>query len=273
METSINDQDGSHNTNNPIDKSHNLELTHRGHIRLSLSDSFLLQNQDNKNVKDSRGSVLHHEMPQSTIDEKMEPERDYAQNNSLSIPGGVTEGIREPGLWACPFYVHNGDDCYTGYKRISDLRQHLYRKHLRPPYCHTCGLAFKTKANLKAHIQEQDCQPRNTSPPGISKEQEERIHRTSNSGRKTSTQRWFEIWKILFPDSELPPLSRIEIKSSWFSMRVNDMIHKYQDSQMMLKFMERSSLPERSDSTQLKDMVSKILQDFSSFVDSEDPIQ
>ena len=99
------------------------------------------------------------------------------------------------------------------------------------------------------------------------------MHRTSNSGRKTNTERWYEIWIILFPDSEVPPLSRIEIRASEFSMRMKDMVHKYQGSQMMRKFVESSSASDGSDSTRLEGMVGKLLQDFCSFVDSEDPIQ
>lgn len=252
---------------------HGPESTYQGYMPMFPDDVSLPNEQDNMDAKDDRGSMTHHKASQGLINNNIELKRTHAENGISSPSDGFMEGPREPELWACPFYVHHGDDCYTGYKRISDLRQHLHRKHLRPPYCTTCGAAFKSMSALKAHTQDQDCQPRNTSPPGITMDQEVRMHRTRNSGRKTNTERWYEIWNILFPDSEAPPLSRIEIRASEFSMRVKGMVHKYQGSQMMRKFVESSSASDGSDSTRLEGMVGKLLQDFCSFVDSEDPIQ
>ncbi|OQV06109.1 hypothetical protein CLAIMM_10734, partial [Cladophialophora immunda] len=87
---------------------------------------------------------------------------------------------------------------------IARLKQHLYRVHRRPEHhCPTCFSSFDSKGVLDAHIVERSCQPQ-VSPfeEKMTQDQLTAIKRRE-MGRNRSDA-WFDIYKILFPNSALP---------------------------------------------------------------------
>ncbi|KAG8162727.1 hypothetical protein KVR01_007205 [Diaporthe batatas] len=129
--------------------------------------------------------------------------------------------------FACPFYLHDcyeWHNCLRNYKlhRIVDVRLHVMRIHTLPPQCPSCGEEFEgdqpesADDRCNAHIQLRSCQPLPDPPPprqGVTGDQIVAIRSiaTNRSGRRGDPQdsaraKWFEIWRIIFPDST-PPTS------------------------------------------------------------------
>ncbi|KAF4490937.1 hypothetical protein CGGC5_v000507 [Colletotrichum fructicola Nara gc5] len=81
---------------------------------------------------------------------------------------------------ACPFYKSDRgkyQDCLKlQLKRIKDVKQHLNRKHMQPPYCPSCGLEFDTQERQMKHSRVQLCQIRDyPRPDGINHDQKETL--------------------------------------------------------------------------------------------------
>ena len=176
------------------------------------------------------------------------------------------------GLLACPFYVKFGvTSCFSGLRRISDIRQHIRRKHMQPLHCSTCGVVFGQESSKNEHVQRSDCSPTAVSLPGATEAQWKRISSFAKGQPvRSDHERWYEIWDILFPNSSRPPSSRIKIASSELSRRVDAMIHKYKDSQMMQQLIDNSSLSARLGASEVRAMVEESLQHFHDFVKKED---
>lgn len=122
--------------------------------------------------------------------------------------------------FACPFYLHDRQECrnclrnYT-LNRIVDVRLHLFRIHLLAPQCPICGEEFKgdtAEDRCNTHIQRQNCQ-RLSFPPsarlGITRDQFDAIqttarHRNGRRGPDPAAEKWFEMWDIIFPGITRP---------------------------------------------------------------------
>ncbi|KAI1375066.1 hypothetical protein F4677DRAFT_424514 [Hypoxylon crocopeplum] len=117
--------------------------------------------------------------------------------------------------FACPFFVQDGREhwgCMTStLNRVSDVRQHIQRKHVQKSHCPTCGMVFLNDLNrveLDQHIGARSCERRQFFFPGASGDQLDEMSRAGqqfNMGL-TSEQRWYQIWHIMFPGIE-PPAS------------------------------------------------------------------
>lgn len=113
--------------------------------------------------------------------------------------------------WACPFFLHEPDqyDC-RGLRRIGDVRQHLYRCHKQTAHCPRCGitpgeLRSSGHGGMDAHIVEQACQLGEVTHTGVTPDQWAEICRQGQSrASMTPMARWYIIWRIIFPEHQLP---------------------------------------------------------------------
>ncbi|KAJ9659605.1 hypothetical protein H2198_003018 [Neophaeococcomyces mojaviensis] len=89
---------------------------------------------------------------------------------------------------------------------ISAVKQHIERKHYRPPhYCGVCYASFKEAAANEAHQVERRCTLATKSPFSDCPEKTA-TDKIANVRQKNGncSQAWYEIWAILFPNIEKP---------------------------------------------------------------------
>lgn len=105
----------------------------------------------------------------------------------------------------CPFYVrdkHANSKCFNFKLRgTADVRQHILRVHMQPPYCSICGTTFKKHDLRDRHIAEKSCEPRPFEDiSGVSTEQFDRITEIAKQPkhRVGEPERWFQMWRTLF---------------------------------------------------------------------------
>ncbi|KAI1375065.1 hypothetical protein F4677DRAFT_424511 [Hypoxylon crocopeplum] len=111
--------------------------------------------------------------------------------------------------WACPWYKRDPRK-YQGcakYKlqRIKDVKQHTYRKHMRPDiYCPVCFSVFTKASDRDGHIQKKSCDSR-AEPifDGISERQRKELNQNANRGRNDMEQ-WYNMWETIFPGDSHP---------------------------------------------------------------------
>ncbi|RFN43100.1 kinase-like protein [Fusarium flagelliforme] len=135
---------------------------------------------------------------------------------------GDTKDNNSP--FACPFFRRDpnkyGKTCSRGWLQFHRLKEHLFRKHFIPRYrCSRCLSCFDNTAALEEHVRSvQPCALREpTEIEGITADQERRLRsrkRTkaeadSNEGGH-DTQRWHEMYRIVFPDADALAVSPCE---------------------------------------------------------------
>jgi hypothetical protein len=111
-------------------------------------------------------------------------------------------------------------------KDINRLKQHLYRVHRRPEHhCPCCFMSFDTREAVDAHIVERSCE-RQASPfeEKMTPDQLTAIKRR-DLGRDRC-EAWFDIYKILFPNSPLPSNAYVD---SVHTLTVQDFMAFYED--------------------------------------------
>lgn len=111
--------------------------------------------------------------------------------------------------FACPFYKrdavkHHRCGSLT-LSRIRDVKQHLVRRHLQPPFCATCGATFEIQDLCAAHSKERLCVYSDIiqEPEGITTAQRHLIAQRSHR-RQSKVEQWFTVWDIIFPSSPRP---------------------------------------------------------------------
>lgn len=134
----------------------------------------------------------------------------------------------DPRLFACHFsLLPDGRYNCPGFKRLSDVPIHLFRKHMQPKHCPQCKLTLKNDADEQRHIiagMARPCLYNDYVHPGITPDQ--RVDITTRSHRLgTPEQRWNDIWRILFPALQ-PPSSPYIVSS--FTCRLRREISKFQ---------------------------------------------
>lgn len=115
---------------------------------------------------------------------------------------------------ACPFYKSDRgkyQDCLKlQLKRIKDVKQHLNRKHMQPPYCPSCGLEFDTQERQMKHSRVQLCQIRDyPRPDGINHDQKETLSARADRNMELSDQ-WFAMWDVVFKGKPRPSSAYVE---------------------------------------------------------------
>ncbi|KAI0381760.1 hypothetical protein F5Y04DRAFT_280410 [Hypomontagnella monticulosa] len=122
----------------------------------------------------------------------------------VDIQPSSDEGNATRKLLACPWYKKNPwkyQDC-AKFKllRIKDVKQHAYRKHMKPKnYCPVCFEVFQETSDRDGHIQKQKCTAR-AAPifDGISEQQRKKLNRKVNRGRNDE-EHWYNVWDTIFP--------------------------------------------------------------------------
>ncbi|KIW88058.1 uncharacterized protein Z519_11168 [Cladophialophora bantiana CBS 173.52] len=89
-------------------------------------------------------------------------------------------------------------------KDIARLKQHLYRVHRRPEHhCPICFSSLDSKVVLDAHIVERSCQQQ-LCPFEEKMTQDQLMAIKRREMGRSRSDAWFDIYKILFPNSTLP---------------------------------------------------------------------
>lgn len=92
---------------------------------------------------------------------------------------------------------------------LFEPREHLYRCHQISPHCKRCWRTFKTQQQLDSHITvaaTDICDVQSGNPPtGITPAVERQLRsRKKSHPNQTDEERWKDIYKILFPNVEIP---------------------------------------------------------------------
>lgn len=113
---------------------------------------------------------------------------------------------------ACPFQKRDPSrhqKCFAlSLQRIKDVKQHLFRCHMKPEYyCAVCYVVFDTADDRDRHSRWRGCEELD-SPclpqfGGITEDQRKQLSEKSLRTMDVK-QQWFQIWSVIFPDIEAP---------------------------------------------------------------------
>lgn len=146
---------------------------------------------------------------------------DQSGDRNSQPPGKKTSKGEDPEeivKFACPFRKHNSRK-YNIYSHrsctlshwdtIARVKEHLYRCHQIEIHCKRCWRTFKNQQQLDAHLTVASaniCSLIPGHPPdGITPENEKRLKsRKKIHPNQSDDSRWAEIYKLLFPNEEVP---------------------------------------------------------------------
>ncbi|KAJ2982225.1 hypothetical protein NUW58_g6490 [Xylaria curta] len=154
--------------------------------------------------------------------------------------------------FACPFYLHN-KEAHRGclnyeLKRIVDVRQHIYRSHVQSSYCSRCGIEFQDDHNYSqrdAHITEGNCAVNSNIPlhTGATSDQLGNMSNPATHGRGANDEeRWYSIWRIMFPGDDDPPSPYIDVNREWTCIEINAAIIRFRQNGGIQDFVSGLSL-------------------------------
>ncbi|KAF5717770.1 hypothetical protein FGLOB1_1983 [Fusarium globosum] len=118
--------------------------------------------------------------------------------------------------FACPFFrrspTHHMNCINSKLYRISDVKQHISRRHSRPSHhCPTCHEGFSSLRQHDDHVQSHCCKPRDLSivrsvecsVEWVSENASLRLKYRGDRGVSPAEQ-WYAIWDILFENMPRP---------------------------------------------------------------------
>lgn len=111
---------------------------------------------------------------------------------------------------ACPLYVANPakyQDCLLHHDLQSneDVIRHIWRNHMKPPYCPICSRTFDSLSSRDSHILERKCELRDLQPiDGINFYQKSKLKRRDRV-YLGEAKRWRRIYATVFPTSDRSP--------------------------------------------------------------------
>ncbi|KAK7947150.1 uncharacterized protein PG986_011471 [Apiospora aurea] len=152
-------------------------------------------------------------------------------NRDATSAASLGQGNRPDLL--CPHFFQGrwGEVCHQQYKRIGDVRQHLWRRHRQILHCPVCGLAFDSEEDSETHINQRTCVPAAFYHPGMTRDQWGDICARAQAPPHTvnggDEERWFQIWDILFPGQPRPPSPYID--GSLFAMQFDYIARMFVD--------------------------------------------
>lgn len=163
-------------------------------------------------VSSQRGRQTQRKKRRGDDDEPNAPKR-------LAMHDDESDGRR----LLCPFYVKNRFPRHScskyRFKRVSDVRQHLFRIHIENPHCPDCGMTFDNDLSHEQrnrHIAARTCQSRSFTVTGITQDQFDTITVIARQrNHRRDSERWLEMWRVIFPDAEDPD-SRYESEETDF---------------------------------------------------------
>ncbi|KAK4121982.1 hypothetical protein N657DRAFT_657481 [Parathielavia appendiculata] len=145
-----------------------------------------------------------------------EDERDKDEEERYRPPSSMSKPSSEPvKRFACPFRkhdphtynIHTHEVCgIRSWSTISRLKEHLYRRHYKT-HCQRCKQTFSDAKELASHeMSVVACEVLDLVPPGdITTYQEKQLKsRKHTSRRQTDEEKWRDIYRLLFPDEEIP---------------------------------------------------------------------
>ncbi|KAK9415484.1 putative C2H2-type domain-containing protein [Seiridium unicorne] len=144
------------------------------------------------------------------------------KRSERDLPASRASGRLPRRQFACPFFLRNVHEhpC-QGFNRIGDVRQHLFRKHMQQKHCPVCGIIFtdnRSNNRLESHIREDRCTRVDFHHPGVTTDQWREICQRAQDQNIVGGERWFVIWRIIFPHDLEPPSPYID--GSILAMRV-----------------------------------------------------
>lgn len=183
------------------------------------------QTADELSSQPSRQTTLHHphsgrdvnrgkrNLGQDSDDEGSERPPSKKQRARDPNPGRATRQL------ACLFWKLDPSthrECFKlTLKDTSRLKQHLNRKHAPEYYCERCLIVLPNEEAHREHIKPtvMACLPKTCTFPGITYQQRGQLSKKSDP-RQSEIQRWYSMWKIVFPDQPPPASPYIDTELS-----------------------------------------------------------
>lgn len=133
------------------------------------------------------------------------------ESGSLSSFKRRREGHEGRLSFACPFFKKDPVRWRSCHKhelrKISYVKQHLYRTHPVQPHCPVCGEVFEAdqiEERLNRHLRLRECEPKTFEPPqGITWRQREQLGRRVPA-KLSEEDQWFLVFDIVFPGHPRP---------------------------------------------------------------------
>jgi hypothetical protein len=105
----------------------------------------------------------------------------------------------------------------------------VYRRHELPIRCARCKVVFEDEPSVQNHLEElESCQVIKTEDfDGYNKEQEKQLRRRKRPPNQTEEDKWFEMYRILFPEDEqdsLPSPCKIDLSCRCNMLTVRETI-------------------------------------------------
>jgi hypothetical protein len=146
-----------------------------------------------------------HEQVEVSVDDSLNLQREAFRPPPRMSTMDLEE--RKQLIVACPFFKKDSIKyraCAAKMLcRISDVKQHLIRKHTPEHYCQACGEAFGDEYFLDKHVTLSTCTRGAFSLDGVTYRQRRQLSRKSNC-MLSKVDQWYSIWDILFPDLRRP---------------------------------------------------------------------
>lgn len=122
-------------------------------------------------------------------------------------------------MLACPFHKKDPRQHWRcagfTFRKISYVKQHIYRNHQQPPFCTICGNAFEDGQSRDRHITS-GCRPQPFSEPdGITLQHRNALSQRSGSHLTIEAQ-WYAVFDIVCPGHPRPmsPYHDFEVSCS-----------------------------------------------------------
>ncbi|KAI1395018.1 hypothetical protein F4819DRAFT_221251 [Hypoxylon fuscum] len=128
--------------------------------------------------------------------------------SSQASCGGSSSLLACPFSIACQSQLQASKVCIRrGFRNISRVKEHIRRCHISSNLkCQRCHQTFVHTADLEDHVRQQICQfmPSNPIIEGISQATMCEIKSRKRTCGPSETDKWYQIWNILFPNYQQP---------------------------------------------------------------------
>ncbi|KXX72786.1 hypothetical protein MMYC01_210690 [Madurella mycetomatis] len=155
--------------------------------------------QDNRGIENGASQVALGKRPLA------EDDRDGA----LITDSKRTKTAHQRGrVFACPYWKKDPlaySRCFKlELKEVKRVKQHLYRSHTKAIRCPRCQQVFPDRTSCDSHLASVDCprQSLRVIDEGINEDQVTKLGR--NGPKLDQVQRWYAVWRIVFPSVTEP---------------------------------------------------------------------